>query len=330
MNKYSVHNYLQQRLMKQCQELPHAFDSVNDFECYKKKLRERLCEILPVLPSAYEGTGTVIGRNQLSEDLTLESIELTLDENLLVPVHLYKKEGTMNAPAVIICPGYGTPMNTDYYVSFAMSLANEGIAAAVIEYGGTGETAERPDYNTAIDNISSACHLLGMNEAGIRVSSNIALFNYLKRRKDINEQRIGITGLCQGSIITAYTIAVENGFYACAPLCGATTYEAEVVSYASRQGGWSGISPFVFDILKYADFQHLFSCFAPKPMLIQNNMTDIHWPLSGFEKVKQMVEEVYHLYKEKDKIQFRLSHAPHAYQGAHADNIIRFFVKQFL
>jgi dienelactone hydrolase len=327
MKKYSVLNYLQEEITEQCKSLPQVFEDVRQWEQFRDNNREAVKNLLPLIRNSSTAKHNVTGTCELSEELVLECIDVHMDGPLFIPVHLYKRKEVGTSPAVIICPGYATPKNTSFYVSFAMRLAAEGIIALVMEYGGAGESADRPDVHTNTDNISSAAHLLGMNEAGLRVSANIAAFDYLKTRKDIDRGRIGITGLCQGSITTAYTVAVEGGFWACAPLCGATTYEAEATEYASRQGGWSGISPFVFGILKHADFQHLFASFAPKPMLIQNNITDIHWPLSGFERVKDFVSSIYGLYGKDENIQFRLENAPHAYEGAHSDNILNFFIK---
>ncbi|MFO7635847.1 MAG: hypothetical protein R6W96_00885 [Clostridia bacterium] len=325
IKKYSLLHYLQRQIIDQAALLPSAFRDIPDWEGYKADLREKLPGLLPVVKNIHTGKGKSTGVFGLSGNLVLETLDIQIDQDLFAPVYLYRKKGAGISPAVIMCPGYGTPANTDFYVSFAMALAEEGIAAAVVEYGGTGLTADRPDFHTDINNIATAATLLGMNEAGFRVSYNISLFEYLKAREDIHSGKIGITGLCQGAITTAFTVAVEQGFAACAPLCGVTTYEAESVEYASRQGGWTGVSPFVSGILKEADFQHLLACFAPGPMLLQNNITDIHWPLSGYGKARDFIQGIYALYESGDKCVFGLEHAPHSYEGSHAQNILRFF-----
>ncbi len=327
MNKYSLHSYLQSKVLKQCGSLPLHFNGKSEWLDYKRGLREWLEENLPVIRNSRTGQGVSTGIFEISGCVSLETVDVRVDENLLVPVSIYRPAALPTSPAVMICPGFATPANTDFYVSFAISLAEAGITAIVMEYGGTGLCADRPDCETNVNNIASAAHLLGMNEAGFRVSYNISVFEFLRKDPGIIADRIGITGLCQGAITAMYTTAVEDGFASFAPLCGVSTYEAEVADYAGRQGGWTGISPFVFNVLKHGDFMHLLAAFAPKPMLAQNNITDIHWPLEGFDKTHKFVKHIYDLYGAGDNCCFRLSHSPHSYEGGNATGLVGFFIK---
>jgi dienelactone hydrolase len=194
-----------------------------------------------------------------------------------------------------------------------------------MEYDATGERADRPDFETGINNVTSLGQLLGINNVGFRVMSNLAALRYLKSREDVDPNRIGITGLCQGAIVTWFTSALCEEFKAVAPLCGATTYEAIALEYANRQGGWSGTSPYVFKMLEFADFQHIAAVIAPRPLFVQNNLIDIHWPLSGYEKVKQMAAQVYALYGAEDKCRFSLENGPHAFAEPFLSNIADWF-----
>lgn len=327
MNKYSLHSYLQSKVEEQCGMLPLNFDGINKWLDYKKRLREWLEENLPVIRNSHTGNGISTGIFELSDSVILETADIQVDENLLVPVSIYRPTILSLSPAVIICPGFATPANTGFYASFAISLAEVGITAAVVEYGGTGLCADRPDCETNVNNIASAAHLLGMNEAGLRVSYNIAVFEFLRKDPGIIADRIGITGLCQGAITAMYTTAAEDGFASFAPLCGVSTYEAEVTDYAGRQGGWTGISPFVFNVLKHGDFMHFLAAFAPKPLLAQNNITDIHWPLQGFAKTQKFVKHIYDLYGAENECSFRLSHSPHSYEENNATDLVEFFIK---
>ncbi|NQT18135.1 MAG: hypothetical protein HQ592_00410, partial [Planctomycetes bacterium] len=104
-----------------------------------------------------------------------------------------------------------------------------------------------------------------------------------------------------------------------------TTYEAIVTEYMNRQGGWSGISPYVFDHLEVADVQHVVAAAAPRPLFVQNNIIDIHWPYSGFEKVKQLTTAIYRLYGAENRCRFRIEHGPHAYAEPFVSNLVQWF-----
>ncbi|MBN2558936.1 MAG: hypothetical protein JXB33_09310 [Clostridia bacterium] len=327
MNKYSLHRYLQAKVLQQCALLPVHFSGTGEWQEYKKGLRSWLEENLPVIRNPHTGSGISTGIFMISDSVSLETADVQVDENLTVPVYIYRPSAPVPSPAVMICPGFATPANTGFYVSFAISLAEAGITAAVMEYGGTGLCADRPVCETNVNNIASAAHLLGMNEAGFRVSYNISVFEYLRKDPGIIKDKIGITGLCQGAIAAMYTIAAEDGFASFAPLCGVSTYEAEVTDYAGRQGGWTGISPFVFNVLKHGDFMHFLAAFAPKPMLALNNIIDIHWPLQGFGKTRKFVSHIYDLYGAGDECTFLLSHSPHSYEGENATALVDFFIR---
>jgi len=178
-----------------------------------------------------------------------------------------------------------------------------------------------------VNNITALGHLLGINNVGLRVMNNLAALDYLKGRKDVDSARIGITGLCQGAIVTWFAAAVCVDFAAAAPVCGVTTYEAIALEYCGRQGGWTGISPYVFGLLDVADVQHVVSAIAPRPLLVQNNLIDIHWPLSGFHTAKRLTEKVYGLYKASEKCTFRIEDAPHSYAGPLLEKTIQWFCR---
>ena len=326
MNNYSLHRYLQTKVEEKCKKLPLEFNDINEWHHYRTNLKNWLIENLPVVRNSYTGKGESTGVFEISDTVELETVDVMFDENLAIPVSIYRPNVAGPHPAVLVCPGFGTPANTGYYVSFAIGLAQKGIAAAVIEYGGTGLCADRPDCETNINNIASAAHLLGMNEAGFRVSYNISVYEFLRCDPKVISDRIGITGLCQGAITAMYTIVVEEGFAAFSPLCGVSTYEAEVLDYSGRQGGWTGISPFVFNVLEYGDFMHFIASFAPKPLFVVNNLTDIHWPLQGLEKTQKFVRHIYGLADASDACSFRLTNSPHSYEGENASSITEFFI----
>ena len=328
MNKYSALEYLKVKVRERCGRLPQSFGSMSEWEEYKRRFLSNLAELLPISNHESAGKGELITRNSLSEDLLLENIAVTFDEGFYVSSHIYRpvdSEGKLSV--VLVCPGYGQPKNAEDIAGIGMSLARSGFAAVTLDYTGTGEAADRPDHHTNINNIAAAASLLGINDVGLRVMSNLAVLKYLKTLEYIDSERIGITGICQGSIVLWYTAALSDDITAIAPVCGTTNYEAEVLEYSSRQGGWTGISPFVFNLLEHGDVQHLYGCFAPRPLLAQNNIIDRHWPQSGFEKVKRFTERIYSLYDAGDKLNFCIENEPHAFSGAFVANLTSFFTR---
>ena len=323
---YSSIKYLQRLVAQKCASLPSKFVTLEQWERFKADLVPSLKRILPVAEPARIQPDAVTARLNLGDDAVLEEIDVCVDDDYFVQIHLYLPAGRSGAlPCVLVCPGYMQEKRAQDIADMCIALTRQGIAAAAVEYTGTGSCGERPDSPTDIDNAAALSIILGKNDVGLRVAHNLAVLRYIQNRTDFDPDRIGITGLCQGSIVLWYTAAVCEDFKAIAPLCGTTTLEAEALEYTSRQGGWSGASPFVFDLLSYCDVQHLYGCFAPRPLLVQNNIIDRHWPYSGLQKVKTMAENIYALYGASENVTFRLEHESHAYCGQFIDNIAQWF-----
>lgn len=326
-HKYSALSYLQELVAEQCAKLPQDFCSLESWLEYKSHTLRNLQSLISFWNSgSVSGLSHIVSTASLGDDLLLESVDVHFDRGYYIPVHIYtNRSQTCDRPAILVCPGYAQPKNSPDIIEICTKLAEHGFIAAAMEYDGTGERSERPDVQTSINNIAASGYLIGISNVGLRVASNLAVLKYLKGRKDVDSNRIGITGLCQGAIVTWFTAAICDEFSVVAPLCGATTYEAIVLEYMNRQGGWSGISPYVYNMLEFADFQHLAACVAPRPLLVQNNIIDIHWPLSGFQKVKAMAENVYSLYGKSELCEFRVENAPHAYSEPYNTNIVHWF-----
>ena len=321
--RYSKLRYLQNRVTQCVRALPESFAELSDWESYRTQLLGFLRERLPVWELGGERFGRVVTSAPLGSDLVLESVDVHFEDGFFVPVQVYRlADASAPSGAVLVCPGYGQRKNDAGVADIGMALARSGLVAVTVEYGGTGECADRPDLDTNVNNICAAGELVGITNVGLRVMTNIAVLEYLKTRREVDAQRIGITGLCQGSMSAFVSAAVCEELRAVAPLCGATNYEAIINEYCNRQGGWSGISMYVFDMLKVADLQHVFALIAPRPLLVQNDIIDLHWPASGFEKVKNLAANVYDLYGAGDKCAFKYEHGPHLFAEPYITNIV--------
>ncbi len=322
---YSSAEYMRRRVAEICCRLPQNFDTLTQWQQYKSRLITQLPKMLPLIKTERLQPDTVVASITIDGGC-LQEVEICVDDGYFIRVHLYLP--TCNGgklPAVIVCPGYMQEKRAVDIARMSIALMNKGIAAMAMEYTGTGFCGERPDSVTDIDNVAALCALAGSNDVGLRVSHNMAALRYLKTLRNIDPKRIGITGLCQGSIALWYTAALCEDLAAIAPLCGTTTYEAIAAEYTRTQGGWSGISPYVYNLLSLCDVQHLYGCFAPRPLFVQNNIIDRHWPYSGFGKVQSFTEQIYGLYNAAENCRFSVSHEEHAYTPFFADSIAEWF-----
>ncbi len=348
LHKYSETQMLQHMVLEKCARLPRFFETKEQWHNYRKSLVEFLQATLPIWTPDGSLKADQTSISNLGNDLVVESVDVPLHGEFRVPVHVYRRRRRQKSseardktnyreppiierrPAILVCPGYAQMKNDGDVIDMCMALARAGFIAVSVEYGGTGERADRPEVTTDINNVTALADLCGVTNVGLRVYTNRAVLTYIAAREGVDESRIGITGLCQGSIISWYTAAVDERCAAVALLCGATTYEAIALEYVNRQGGWSGTSPYVYNILAKGDIQHIIGCIAPRPLFVQNNLIDKHWPLSGFESVKRFVTHIYDLLDNGDRVRFNLEHGPHAFAEPFLSNIVSWFADIFL
>lgn len=324
-NNSTVH-YLQSLAARKCDRLPENFVDLEHWETYKSVFLSNLKRILPLLQVHPTGDDRVLSVMQLGTNAVIEEVQVCVDEDYYIKIHLYlPKNCEEPAPCVMVCPGYLQEKRAGDIVDMCMALAKNKIAAAAVEYSATGSCGDRPDGETNLDNVVSVAACLGINDVAIRTAHNMAVLRYLKTRPEIAGERIGITGICQGSIVLWFTAALCDEFKAMAPLCGTTTLEAEILEYTSAQGGWSGTSPFVYNLLEYGDVPHIYASFAPRPLLVMNNIIDRHWPYSGLQKVKDFCDKIYGLHQAQDKVCFRVEHQKHSYDEIFIEAIVCFF-----
>lgn len=323
---YSLLNCLQSEVREACARLPQSFSSLDTYTSYRSELQEALKMLLTVkfIPNMLHGV-EILQKVQIEPDIEVTLLAIP-QRSAYVSALLYQKASETSSPAVIVCPGYGQRKQDQDVTQMGLAIARRGIAAIIPDYTGTGYASNRPDVHTDINNHAAAASLLGESDLGLRVETNRVLLSYLRGNPSIDSARIGITGLCQGAIVTWYTIALESDISACALLCGMSTYEAVVTEYMSHEGGWTGTSPYLHGVLGYGDAQHIVSCFAPKPLLVINNMVDRHWPLSGYQKSRTFLEHVYALYGSS-AAEFMLLPCSHSFDEPQNIYIADFFEK---
>jgi hypothetical protein len=76
------------------------------------------------------------------------------------------------------------------------------------------------------------------------------------------------------------------------PVCGTSTYEAQVLEYATYSRH-TCLGAYVPGILRHGDYQDIAACCAPRPVLAMNNLNDDWFPISGFTKLTTELRGVY-------------------------------------
>lgn len=256
---------------------------------------------------------------------TKETVHINCLKNFAFPCDLYYPP-LEKMPVVLICPGFGQARDESDIVFLAKSLCDSGMGCIIPGYDSVGDRADMDNVLINTQMVTDCLNLLGFSNLGLRVTTNLACIKYLKSRNNFDGDRIGITGLCQGAIVSWFTSPLCQDIKSSAPLCGATDYYAICMEYCSTLGGWSGLSPYMNGLLKYGDIPQVISLMAPKPLFVQNNILDRHWPYSGFARCRNFAKNIYGLYDSEKNVRFVVENEPHAYAGRFVTNICTWFL----
>ena len=105
--------------------------------------------------------------------------------------------------------------------------------------------------------------------------------------------------------------AFDQRFKVIAPLCGTTAYEAWALEWINY-GYLSDASPGMSNILIVCDTPHIYASWAPRPVIVQNNMNDNWWPMSGYDKVVSLAKKIYGFYGVPDHFKAEMGNEIHA------------------
>jgi dienelactone hydrolase len=137
----------------------------------------------------------------------------------------------------------------------------------------------------------------GYTPAGVEAWNGIRAIDYLQSLKEIDPDKIGITGRSGGGAYSWWIAALDERIKAAAPVAGITDLQNHVVD-----GVIEGHCDCMFHVNTYRwDFDQVAALIAPRPLLILNTDSDPIFPLDG----------VYRLFTRTRKLYESLGHPDH-------------------
>ena len=290
----SVLEYLGERASRMAAELPAVPDALADWEKTSTGVREKLSEVLG-LPER-EPMKAAVTDSQEQEDLVIEEVMYLWAERAYVSANVVRrKDADGRRPGLVVPPGWLGHYTQPCYKNFVFHMANLGYVVLFIDDPHIGKR------QAPYAGLYAAASAAGTQVMGIQVFDTLRGFDYLLTRADVDPGRIGVVGLCQGSEQTWLAGALESRFQFAVPVCGTTTYEGWARMPAFEGVALSDPSPYVWNILRYTDWDRIDACIAPRPVMIASNSGDNWWPVAGYDKVIQTMTGVYGLYEAGDR-----------------------------
>jgi cephalosporin-C deacetylase-like acetyl esterase len=288
--------------------------TLEDWENKRLIYRKQLFEMLGLepLPKKTDLKPVITGKVE-HDEFTVENIHFQSRPGLYVTGNLYIPKGLEKpAPAILYVCGHGpTKKNNISYgnkVSYQRHgawFARHGYVCLVIDTLQMGE----------IEGIHHGTYRYdmwwwnsrGYSSAGAEAWNCIRSLDYLQTRKEVDKDRIGVTGRSGGGAYSWWIAALDERIKAVVPVAGITDLQNHVVD-----GCVEGHCDCMYIVNTYRwNYPIVAALVAPRPLLISNSDKDTIFPLDGVVRVHEKVRKIYRLYDADEKLGLQITEGPH-------------------
>jgi cephalosporin-C deacetylase-like acetyl esterase len=240
------------------------------------------------------------------------------------------------APAIIYCSGHGEiAFRGEEYQLGILNLVAKGFIVFAFDPIGQGERLQYIDPITNKSTIGgptlehtymgSQCLLAGHSLIDYFIWDGVRVVDFLLTRKEVDPERIGITGMSGGGTQTSMIAAYDERIYAAAPECYITNFTRLLESIGpqdAEQVPYNGIKKGI----DHPDFLHLH---APKPTLIVTATNDF-FSIQGARETLAEVQKSFTLMGKPENISTVEDMGEHGPTLKNREAISQFFQKYLL
>ncbi len=287
------------RAFKQLQEREKVIaqlHSKSDYMERQEAVKDKLLRLIGPLPEKTPLNAQVTGIIK-KEDFWIEKVIYESMPGYYVTAALFlpkKRKG--KAPAVIYASGHTTNgFRSETYQHIIINLVKKGFVVLAFDPIGQGERLQyfnekagksRFGPTTEHSYPGAQCYISGYSPTKYFIWDGIRSVDYLLTRKEVDPERIGMTGRSGGGTQTAYTAAIDDRIFAAAPECFITSMEYVLKSIGPQDAEQN----LAFMISEGIDHADLLEIRAPRPGLMITTTRDffsIQGARETFEEVKQ-------------------------------------------
>jgi acetyl esterase/lipase len=290
------------------------FKTLDAWKARRGELRRQLLEMLGLdpMPERTDLKPIVTGRIERG-GITVEKLQFQSRPHLYVTGNLYlPKDLTKPVPAILYVCGHSLMKiggisygNKTFYQYHGCWLAAHGYACLIIDSLQLGE----------IEGIHHGTYREGMwwwinrgyTPAGVEAWNCVRAIDYLQSRKEIDPERIGVTGRSGGGAYSWWISAIDERIKAAVPAAGITDLRNHVVD-----GCVEGHCDCMFMTNTYRwDYPRVAALVAPRPLLLSNSDRDDIFPLDGVVRTYNQARHIYELYRAGGDLGLLIVPGPH-------------------
>lgn len=289
-----------------------------DFFREQEKRRRELWGLLGDLPWQHQPGAAKLLKTEKHEGYTLERLVLDLNGFEPVPALLLIPDRRQSpAPGLLFIHWHGGMYDlgkeqllagVDAQPAYAPVCAEKGLVTLAIDSWCFGERKHASDGHIGEEDAFKRMLWQGQVLWGMMMFDELRALDYLARRAEVDEKKLGVFGMSMGATKAWWLAALDPRVRLCADVCCLTDYE-ELISADYLRG--HGIYYFVPSLLKHFQAAQINELIVPRPRLSVNGRQDPLTPPRGVERIRDHLLPLYEKYGRREDCRIELFDCGH-------------------
>ncbi len=325
----NIRCYLSKHASKITQNALRDIHNLQDWQSQRDERWQQLVEMLGLQARPLQqqrNAPKVIYTGEIQQEgFTIKKLYYESMPGLYVPANLYIPDNMKKpAPAILYVCGHAHTQK-HHYQSHARALARHGFVCLIIE---TIQRGEVKGEHLGAESLGwFHWYSKGYNPAGVEVWNGMRGLDLLSQLKEVDANRMGVTGISGGGSQSWYLPAIDSRIKAAAAVAGAGSLEGQIV-----QRTVDDHCDCMMPVNTYGvDFSDIGALIAPRAFMIAQPTSDLYYSIEAVRTLHQKIKPVYGFYKKEEKLRMEEAPGGHSYgSGEELRSVILSFFMQEL
>jgi dienelactone hydrolase len=291
---------------KEISKLKNRSDWANRQLWVRKKLMELVGLFPAKTPLNAKVTGTLKKNGYRVEKIVYESMpDFYVTGCLFIPDRIKGK-----VPAVLNLIGHEQEsFRAELDQVVILNLVKKGFIVFTVDPPGQGEHVQYFDPEIKLSSIGysviehcyfgNQCFLSGSSAARYFIWDGIRAIDYLTTRKEVDAERIGVTGFSGGGTVTSYLGAFDDRVRVAIPSSWSTASRRQL----ETKGAQDAEAEFLNGLVSGITFEDLIEVRAPKPTMMTFTSQDEYLTLQGGREAFHEIRSAYGAFEQLENLE---------------------------